>query len=371
MKKTILFLLSILLIISNTGCSDKLNIEDITMTLLIGIDVNENDEVEMYIASPVFSEDAKEKSEQFKVTSVSIRDARNYFDRMAIGMTTTGKVQSILIGSKVIEHEEWTSVLDLLFRDSKMRQNAQMVVVNGKVSDILNFSPKDKPRLTFFLPQLIDTADRRNVAFRTSLKDYNRQNIDKGITPFVPELTLKKDLELTGTVLLGDDNVYKRTLSLYETQLLKILQADLEGQLSMTMPIDVKQGGTKLFPKNNVSFYVQKVKKKIHKKYSKGHYQFDIKLKIPIEITESPVALKDKSANLVERKIEEKLQNDLNDFIKSLQEEKVDPVGFGILARSFKYKQWKKVENNWVKAFQQSKVKLKVKIIIADRGNII
>jgi len=371
LKKAFLFLFSILLIISNTGCSDKLNIEDLTMTLLLGIDINKNDEVEMYIASPVFSEDAKEKSEQFKVTSVSMREARNYFDRMAIGLTTSGKVQSILIGSKVIEHEEWTSVLDLLFRDSKMRQNAQMVVVNGNVSDILNFSPKDKPRLTFFLPQLIDTANERNVAFRTSLRKFNQQNIDKGITPFVPELTLKKDLGITGTVLLDDDNVYKRTLSLYETQLLKILHSDIEGQLSLTMPIDVKKSETKLFPKNNVSFYVQKVKKKIHKKYSDGHYQFDIKLKIPIEITESPVALKDKKADLVKRKIEAKLQKDLNDFIKSLQEEMVDPVGFGILARSFKYNQWKKVENNWVKAFQQSKVNLNVKIIIADRGDII
>ncbi|WP_179194918.1 Ger(x)C family spore germination protein [Bacillus sp. EAC] len=371
MRKTLLCLLSIFLIITNAGCNDKLNIEDLTMALLIGIDINDKDEVEMYIASPVFSEDAKEKSEQFKVTSVSIREARNYFDRVAIGMTTGGKVQSILIGSKVIEHEEWTSVLDLLFRDSKTRQNAQMVVVNGKVSDILNFSPKNKPRLTFFLPQLVDTANERNVAFRTSIKKYNQQNIDKGITPFLPELTLKEDLQITGTVLLDDKNVYKRTLSLYETQLLKILNGDLEGQLSMTMPIDVNTGGTKLFPKNRVSFYVQKIKKKIHKKYSDGHYQFDIKLKIPIEITESPVALKNKEANSVEKKIEDKLQNDLKDFINSLQQENVDPVGFGVLARSFKYNQWKKVENNWVKAFQQSKVKLNVKIIITDRGNII
>ena len=371
MKKTLVLLLCLLLTFVTAGCNDKVNIEDITMALILGVDLNDQGEVEMYISSPVFSEEAKEKSENFKVKTVSIREARNYYDTMATGITAGGKLQTILIGHKVLEESEWTSIFDLLFRDAKTRLNAHVAIVNGSVKDIINFSPKDKPRISIFIPQLIDTANLRNVAFRTTLRSFNQQVLDKGITPFLPELTFNKNVQITGTVLLKDNNVYKRTLPLYETQLLKILNGNINGQLSLTIPVDMKQKGTKTFPKNRASFFVQKVEKKVKKHFKNGKYQFNVNLEIPVEITESPIKLTGKNTGKLEKKIEENLQNDLNDFVNSLRKDKVDPVGFGILARSFKYDQWKKVDNNWVNAFQKADIKIKVKLIITDRGNIL
>ncbi|PFH83685.1 hypothetical protein COI44_17925 [Bacillus sp. AFS088145] len=44
----------------------------------------------------------------------------------------------------------------------------------------------------------------------------------------------------------------------------------------------------------------------------------------------------------------------------------MDPIGHGLYARSFKYSEWKKIEDNWIGAFQQSKIK--VKVILVDKG---
>ncbi|PET49335.1 spore gernimation protein, partial [Bacillus sp. AFS001701] len=95
---------------------------------------------------------------------------------------------------------------------------------------------------------------------------------------------------------------------------------------------------------------------------------FKINLKLPVAITESPIKLNDNSQGKLEKEIEKDLQKELNLFVKSLQTDKLDPIGLGIFARSFKYSDWKKVENNWVSAFQQSNIKVKVKIILVDKG---
>ena len=66
MKKIAKCFLSVLLLIGLTGCNDKINIEDITIALLWGIDIDNHGDVIIYMASPVFSKEAKEKTEQFK-----------------------------------------------------------------------------------------------------------------------------------------------------------------------------------------------------------------------------------------------------------------------------------------------------------------
>ncbi|WP_438825732.1 hypothetical protein [Gottfriedia acidiceleris] len=156
-------------------------------------------------------------------------------------MTAGGKVQTVLIGRKVIEQKNWFSLLDLFYRDPKMRLNADIVFVNGSVSDIIEFSPKNKPRLSIFIAQLIKTANYRNVSVRTTLAKYYKLNCEKGITPYAPELALKDNvLEVSGTTLLNAQNEYRRTLSLKETLLLKILQDKNDGQLSMWLKAKIK-----------------------------------------------------------------------------------------------------------------------------------
>ncbi|PGL71039.1 Ger(x)C family spore germination protein [Bacillus sp. AFS055030] len=369
MKKIAKCLLMVTLLIGLTGCNDKINIEDLTIALIWGIDLDQQGDVVIYMASPVFSKDVKEKNEHFKVKSLSFREARDIIDSKALGITAGGKVQTVLIGRKVIEQKNWYSLLDLFYRDPKMRLNADLVVVNGSVSDVFDFSPKNKPSLSLFIPQLLKTANFRNVSVRTPLRYFYKINFEKGITPYTPELTLKDNaLEVSGTILLNKQNQYRRTLSLKETMLLIILQDRKAGQLTMWLNGNKHKKNENTILNSKISFYIKNIKRNVKKKFDDGKYQFNINLKLPIAITESPIKLNDKSEGKLVKEIENELQKELNLFVKSLQNDKVDPIGLGLFARSFKYSEWKKVEDDWVGAFQQSKIKVKVKIILVDRG---
>lgn len=370
MKNIKICFLIIVLLFGLTGCKEKANIEDITLALLIGIDINDQGEVEVYMSSPVFSPEAKEKNEHSKVKTLSLVEARDYFDASVNGVTSAGKVQTLLIGKKVIEHKNWYSILDSFYRNAKMRLNADIAFVDGPVADIIEFSPKDKPRLSIFVNQLLETANIRNISIRTSLRKYYQLKLGKGITPYAPELSLKEEeIEITGTTLLNDQNLYKRTLSINDTQLLILLQGRLSGPLALTLPLLQNKKDVDIFTEDQVSFSFKDIKRKVHKKYKDGRYQFDIDLDLPITISESPIKkLTDNNQDKLKGEIEQKLQKDLNRLMKSFQKDKVDPIGLGIYAASFKYAEWKKIEDDWIKAYEQAKINVNVKVKITDKG---
>ena len=367
MKKFYHIILILFFLFELSGCKGKVNIEDITLSLILGIDMDDQGQVEMYMASPVFSKDAKEKNEVIKVKGLSLRDARNYFDTMVNGITSGGKVQSVLIGMKVLQEENWFDYLDLLYRDPKIRLNSDVIAVNGSVSEVFDLKLKDKPRLSIFIPQLVETANFRNVSVKTSLRKLYQMHYEDGIATYLPELKVENGaLVLSGTSLLADGK-YIQTLPLHETQLFKLLEGKLKGQFAFV--IELNENKNKLGRNKAVtSFYVKDYKRNIEAKFKNKHYSFVINLKIPIEITESPYRLSDQSESKLKKIIDSKLQDEFNELIKTLQQNKIDPIGLGIIARATNYPEWKKIEDHWETGFHDSEIKVNVKTIIVDRG---
>ncbi|UPM55408.1 Ger(x)C family spore germination protein [Gottfriedia acidiceleris] len=373
MKRIKIAVVSLLLFVLLTGCKKTVNIEDITMGLILGIDTDEqNEQLKVFMSSPVFSEEAEEKNEQIVVDATSIREARNLIDTRVTGVSTAGKLQALLVSKKLIKNKTWTSLLDLFYRDAKFRQNADLVYFDGSVSELEGIKQKDKPRLSIFIPQLIETADFRNVTIRTSIRMFHLMEFEKGITPYLPRMSIKDgELEVSGVALLDRHFLVKRTLSIQETQLLRMLQGKKTGQLIPLITIAGEKKGkenNQLINLRQASFNVKDIKRKVDCKFEHNHFDFKIALTIPIMITQSPFPLSDKVVNKLSNEIRLSLEKDLNKFVQNLQGDEVDPIGLGILASSYEHKQWKKVKPKWPEALKDSKIHVKAKIIIVDKG---
>ncbi|PGM57819.1 Ger(x)C family spore germination protein [Bacillus sp. AFS053548] len=365
--------ISLILFVLLTGCKKTVNIEDITMGLILGIDADEqNDQLKIFMSSPVFSEEAEEKNEQIMVDASSVREARNLFDARVTGVSSAGKLQAFLVSTKLIENKTWTSVLDVFYRDPKLRQNADLVYFDGSVSELVDLNPKDKPRLSIFIPQLIETADFRNITIRTTIRMFHLMEFEKGITPYFPKMSIKDgELEVSGVALLDRNFLIKRTLSIKETQLLRMLQGNKTGQLApMTTIASGKKGkeNKPLIDFRQGSYNVKAIKRKVDCTFDHNHFNFKISLTIPIMISQSPYPLSDKTAGKLSKEIRSSLEKDLNKLVNNLQDDEVDPIGLGILASSYEHKQWKKVKQKWPEALKDSKVQVKTKIIIVDKG---
>ncbi|PFH90531.1 Ger(x)C family spore germination protein [Bacillus sp. AFS088145] len=373
MKNLKIATISLLILVLLTGCKKIVNIEDITMGLILGIDTNEqNKQLKMFMSSPVFSEEAEEKNEQIVVDASSVREARNLFDSRVTGVSTAGKLQAFLVTTRLIENKTWTSLLDLFYRDPKLRQNADLVYFDGSISELVDIKQKDKPRLSIFIPQLIETADYRNITLRTSIRMFHLMKFEKGITPYLPKMSIKDgEIEVSGVALLDRNFLIKRTLSIQETQLLRILQGKKTGQLAPMFTLasgQKEKENNQLINLRQTNFNVKDIKRKVDCKFAHNHFDFKIALTIPIMITQSPYPLSDKMADKLSKEIRSSIEKDLNKFVKNLQADELDPIGLGIFASSYEYKHWKKVKSKWPEALKDSKIHVNTKIIIVDKG---
>ncbi|MGG2063966.1 Ger(x)C family spore germination protein [Bacillus sp. S14(2024)] len=349
------------------GCFDQTSVEDVSLTLILGIDLDDNDNLLVYMSSPVFNKEAKQKEETTGVKSVTVRKSREKFDATVMALTSGSKTQVLLVGKRLLKRKNWQEYLDPFYRDPKNTVTARVVAVDGPVSDVMVYNPKDKPRLPLYLAKLVDTASIRNVTVRTTLQEFREQSKEKGMTASITEMKKKKRVWLTGTALLDAKGRYKLTLTPDESMLLRILQNENKGEFPFTLAIKPKPGERN---KDLISFSAQNIKVKTKAKYD-GHFIFNTDIKMRVIITERLFSFNTrKDAEKLQKAIETKLEADFKHLIKKIQDAEIDSFGYGKYARAYTYPEWKKVQNQWGKAFAKGDVNVKVNVNIAGMGTI-
>lgn len=362
-------LLLSLLVTMLAGCRDQINLEDTTLSLMVGIDLNEKNELLFYISSPVFNREAKEKSEEYGIRSSTIRESRMGFDERVTGLTQAGKIQVLVFGKKLLAHPDWFRLLDVVFRDAKFSVNARVAMLDGPLHELFDYKPKDKPRLSIHVTTLIDTANKRNLTVKTRAQELHRQMYEKGMTPSLTELKKeKRAVKVIGTALLKENGTYAGSIEPRDTILLQTLLHEKQGELSVTIPIK-ETDDQKQITKDRISFFIKGVKKKVKTTYQNGRFHFDVHFNFRVSISERMFPFDmEKDHKKMERMISDELQKDYMKLIKKCQETGADPFGFGLYARAYEYKEYKKVEDDWTKAFSNAKVEIKSDVSIKGNG---
>lgn len=376
MKRCATFILMFLILLTTTGCWDRTSLEDQSISLSYGFDVDKGNQLKMYNVSPVFDENADQTYEVYEKKAITPRQAKEQFNSSS-PLVVTGKLQTMLFSHKLLKKNGIMPYLDVWYRDPKDTGNTRIVAVKGSVSSILNSEFKNKPMLPAYLTNIIDVNKRYNRTVYTTIQDLHRQLFDKGITPSISEIKQEnKDLVVTGTALLTNQGFYKMSLNRQESALLLMLQKNAKMPVSLTIHLPSKPFETKSSPRNVrgadfITINIIGMDQKIKTHYDKDHFVFDVKMKLNISLTE-------RTFNMNMKKGQEKLDNilanqlseELNTLIQSVQQQQLDPFGFGDYARAFQYKQWKKIENNWPITFSKATVKVTPTVRILDHGII-
>ncbi|MED3201299.1 Ger(x)C family spore germination protein [Bacillus toyonensis] len=350
-----------------TGCYDQRNIEDVSLSLVLGIDLDRNNNLLVYLSSPVFNKEAKVKEEITGVKSVTIRDSRDKFDATVMAFTSGSKTQVILVGKRLLKQKKWMKYLDPFYRDPKNTVTTRVVAVDGPISDVIHYSPKDKPRLPLYLTKLVDTAALRNITVKTTLQELHEQVADKGLTANITEMKKNNKIFVTGTALLDEQGRYKLTLKPDENKLLRVLQQGTTGEFSFTIPIKLKSDSQ---DKDWISFTAYSIKAKTKVRYD-NKFIFNTDIKMKVGITEQIFSFNTrKDAAKLQKAIETKLEADFKQLIKKIQAANTDPIGFGQYARTYTYPEWKKVQNKWNNALAKGDVNIKVNVEIGAMGTI-
>lgn len=370
MKRWYYAILLIFLIVFLSSCGKKAPLEDLTLAFIIGIDLDKENNLVFYEINPVFSEGSKKGVESYEVKAKTIRDSRRLFDALTTGEVTAGKIQVLLVGKRVLQHENWFPILDTVYRNPTFSMSTRVVTVDGPVSEVIFHHPTEKPQLSLHLKALIDKNYDRTRAVKGTLQELHREIYEKAMTPFISEVKIGKNIELTGISLLDHKGKYAQFLNVPESTLLLMLQNKKRREITLTIPVLQKVDEKNIFHTNVMSFAASRVKTKIKSEYKHNKFQFDIKVKMTINIVERLFPDEKLNKEQLQKEVERELKKQIEDLLKKIQKKKIDPIGLGLYARAYQYTHYKKVKNNWGKALAESTINVSVKVDINSNGAV-
>ncbi|WP_419954177.1 Ger(x)C family spore germination protein [Neobacillus niacini] len=368
MKRWFHATLLIFLIVFLSSCGKKAPLEDLTLALILGIDLDDKNNLVFYEVNPVFSAGAK--NESYEVKAKTIRDSRRLFDALTTGEVTAGKIQVLLVGKRILQQGDWFTILDTVYRNPTFSMNTRVVAVDGPVSEVITQHPEEKPQMALHLKALIDKNYDRTRAVKGTLQELHREIHEKATTPFISEVKKGKNLELSGMSLLDDKGKYAQFLTVPESSLLLMLQNKKRHEITLTIPVLPKEDENNIFHKNYISFAANRVKTKIKPGYKQNKFQFDINVKMNINIVERLFPEEKLNNNQLAKMIEKQLKKQIMDLMKKIQKKKIDPIGLGLYARAYQYPHYKKIENTWGRALAEADVNVSVKIDINSNGAV-
>ncbi|WP_028549620.1 Ger(x)C family spore germination protein [Paenibacillus sp. UNC451MF] len=365
-------ILSIAAVLLLTGCSDRTDLEDATIPLALGLDLDENNKFHVYITSPEFSKSVKKKHHEISEPADTLRQSRIGQDAHSAGAFQGRKYQVVLLGQRLLQQENWFRMLDVLFRDSKNTVTDRVIAINGSISKLIELNPPDEPYLPLLLKGMIDTKSARSETVKTTVQELHRQIFETGITPSIAEVKLAEnnDIRLNGTMLLDHKGKYATTLNAQETVLLKLLQKEARksSSLSFTVPGIPKTGP---FQTNMISLSTEGARTKIKTSYGDDKFQFQFTVHIPAVLSEKvfPYNLR-KNGNQLDTIIAKQAQLQFENLIKKIQQHKIDPIGLGLYARAYHYKQFAQVEDHWGEALAKADIHVSVNVTFKAMGPV-
>jgi len=363
--KAVAFLLCVALFLS--GCGMNTRLDSLTMILTLGLDVTDDGKLLMYSSSPVFNKDAKEHTEVIEVDTSSLREGRYKVDLFASGRTVGGKIQNVVIGKHLAEKRALLPLLDVLYRDPKNSTTALLIVYDGPVKELMESKQKDKPRLAVAIRDLIATTALDKQTVKINLLDFHRMLFEKGCTPFATEMGMKnRKMVVKGVALFNNKGKYVTSISAKDSAFLQLLRQEIKPAIPFTLRTAALTG-----KKENISVSMEHGKVRYQTKYRNGRFQFHVQINAEVIITEK-IANVDisKKQKQLEKIIANEIKTKTTTLLQTFQRHHVDPVGFGLYARAYEYDHWKKVENDWGKAFAAADISVSAKANVISYGVI-
>ena len=362
---------SCILLAALAGCaSDKTNLEDATVPLALGLDIKDK-KLHYYVSAPVFSKDIQKKSREGEGIAEGLRQSRNQQDAQFPGSLAGRNFQVIIVGKQLLQYKDWFKILDVTFRDPRNTITDRIVAYDGRIEDVFQFQPKDQPLLPLFVKAIVDSGSKSSATVKTTAQELHRQLYDRAMTPSISEIKIENNkIMLKGTTLLSRKGEYRTSLTYQETSLLHILKNEAEPGVSLTFAVDDVQQSVP-FNIDKLSFSLGDISLKIKSSYENGRFQFKIKVKSIIIITEKFLEFELlQNSEEMANKLSEEMKKNIETLIQKFQDYEIDPIGFGLYARAYHYPMYKEAQANWGEELSRAHFDVDVDLRIGATGAV-
>lgn len=367
MKKKIIFIMKnillLILLFSLTSCGYK-DIDKRIFALAIGVTTpeGENSKYSVLIKFAIPTADIKAGQKDFiiiKEEGDSITEAMRMIKSEIDKEIDFSHTKMILFDEKILD-DDLKETIDWFIRRRDIQKIAWIGVGSPGVEEILKLKPKSEslPANALFL-SFGRTGTESPYIITEYMFDLRKRLTERGIDPVLP-IIMANDFETytISTAVVVNKEGKKVNLDQEETKVMNIL-------LNRAKKLDIKVENETDEKKG--LFYIAADEANVNYKLKDGEKPtVEIMIKIEGIVEESPEEMSRKQLkeheNLAEKQIKERVKH----VLIKLQEEDVDPIGFGLMYRAHhtEKNEWEK----WKKLYGKVDFDIKIDLTLQGTG---
>jgi len=382
-KFIITILVSLVICTLLSGCVPRSIIDELGITHTIGID-EENGKLTATVLYPNYTN--SNKASVIKTAADNPSTLKSNLGHKSQSQIVLGQIRTFVLGDSYSK-AGISRVLETICKDATIG-NITFVVSDTKAEDIIKGL---KPAPPLYLSHLLETSVLHEGTPETNIHTLVSQYYGSGIDIYLPNISFdnEKQLVVSGLSIFKGEKL-KLTISNKEAFLFKLMNdKNKSGYYDITLPTkdnqkgkdndkeqkhnrDKKQGdidGKQPGNENNFALKSLYGKHKItlHKKGNENTISMNLTLNVELKgIPESIQIEKKEDYQYLKKSMEKIIANDIETLLKKLQQNEVDPFGFGIIYRS-ESKEWNEKEF-YQKIYPKMAFSVKTDLILRQLG---
>lgn len=371
LKKVILAFISLILLISVTGCWNYSEVDEISIVAGVGIDKGKKEgEIAVTVEIVDTKEGMKSSPAGFKILTLS---GKTIFEIARGIISITGKKlfwshSKAIVLSEEVAREGVIKVIDWYNRDTETRSDVYIFVSKEKTAkEVISLSGVTESITAFALAQQMRSEKNVSTAPVVEIWDFIDKLEASGEFAMAPLINIHeqnktKNAQVSGTAIFRMDKMVG-TISGEETKYMLFAINQIEGGV---LPLNDEQG------KPAFSLEILSNKTKVKPVWIDGKLQMQINTETQVGLDEvmTPEEFNNiDSKNVLEKRAGKELQKRILSVIHRVQQDyHADIFGFGELVHERMPQTWKKVKENWGQEFSELDVVVNSKVIIKSSG---
>lgn len=371
LKKVILAFISLILLISVTGCWNYSEVDDIAIVSGVGIDKGKS-EGELAVTVEIVDTKKGSKSNQSGIKMLTL-SGPTIFDIVRGMISITGEKlfwshSKVIVISEELAREGVIRVIDWYNRDTETRSDVYIFVSKEKTAqEVISLSSVTESILAYELAQQMRIEKNTSTAPVVEIFDF----IDKleasgeyAMAPliYIHEQNKIKNARVSGTAIFNKDKMVG-TISGDETKFMLFARDEIKGGV---LPLNDEKG------KPAFSLEILSNRTKVKPVWNDGKLQMQINTVTQVGLDEvmAPKEFNDiDSKKVLEKRAGKELQQQILSVIHKVQKDyQADIFGFGELVHERMPENWKKIKQNWRQEFTQLDVVVNSKVMIKISG---
>ncbi|WP_029192370.1 Ger(x)C family spore germination protein [Paenibacillus harenae] len=377
-RMTIAMLLVLML---NTGCWDRKEINDIGLVMGTGLDLADNGKIEatIQVAVPAPSGQStgagSKETEKFFLISAVGENGIEIQQKLQQKMSRTlfFAHRSVILIGESLARKGVNDILDTFNRSPRNRLKTYMLVVKGrKAADLLQVNYPYELAPAEALKEMEMLKGEGTIV---TLRDFMIASATEGMSPTIGVLEpadfhrpgeKEEDrlFRINGTAVFKSGKLTGFLNNAKTHEFLWFRDNKKTDKISADLP-----GG-----KGNVGYFITSGSYKINADAGSNPLKFHVSLKAKGDLFEnnSPLDVTDAdNLTIVKKAIEDRIKRDMQAFLRKIQTGyKSDIVGFGQQLQRENPKKWRTVEKKWDQYFAAAKISVSVDVTINNTGAI-